>query len=209
MSDAARNDAWKSKAKRYFWIALALALIIWAIVAGSRGQRIARSVQESIQTPEFEYAFVAGGPQRFPDAYNEVDNADTEAEISENQFLWSTIVMTNVSEGEATDFRMVLDTVDQPVHVLVAPAGYGTELEVGTTEEEGLPQIELSSFDSTDTTYVFLAFSPEEFAAPYDSEAEQQWARTFDLQLEELTIDTEESNTQNHYGKGYAAYLNG
>lgn len=208
MSD--RESSWKEKAKQYGKAIVVIALFIWAFSVGQGAQSTADENSERLTTSAFQYSFVPGGPERFSEAYGDAINVDTEEQITEEDYLWSTVILENTSYGEARDLALEVQTSVPIGQTVVTAPGFQNEASV--SESEDAPDtitVNMESLNQTDRAYLFLGVTPEAVPDNFSTAGagdRAQWARDYELLLQRLVVDSNDTDVT-FYGKGVAQYF--
>lgn len=194
----------KSKVKKWGMglVAVALFIAVFAIAIGARNQ--ARANADVVMKPEWKVSYVPGGPERFPDRFEDVENDDLRERIETSDYLWSTVLITNTGEGESIDTAADISTTIPVAHALVSSQTYLFELGIEEPEEDDRRTItvDVGDLEPQQSVMVFLAMNPPEVAEPYDKAVHQTWFTDFSRYLNEVRIDSDATEYV-MYGNGY------
>lgn len=159
MSDT--EATWKTKTKRFLAVAVIIALFIWAFSVAQGARDTANENATRLLMPTFEMNLLPGGPERLPEAYEGIVNTETESEISEEDYLWATVVLRNTGFGDAEETGIHIRHTAPLEHVLVSTAGWGAEASVESGDSPNVTVATVNSMNARDASYLFLAVSPE------------------------------------------------
>lgn len=192
-AERASQSTWKDTAKRALKFAVVVGLFIWVFSIAIGARNTANANAEVINSPEWRAEFVPGGPDRFPDEFGSATEDEANAAIAESEYLWTSLTVKNVGEGEANDATVEIETATQVVHALAATSGYGNEAIVAQREDgnQRLIDVDITSLDSGDQAVIFLAMQPEGYARPYDGDALRRWMDEYSTYLVRSTIDSD------------------
>lgn len=206
MSDS--GATWKEKAKGFLKVGVVIALFIWAFSVAQGARSTATENADRLSESAFDYSFVPGGPQRFQESYGEVLNADTEKQIQESDYLWTTLIVENTSFGETGELELKLQTTAPVAQTLVSAPGYQNEASVSTGEQATVRNITLDSLNSRERAFIFLGLSPEQIPALLSTATVSEgsrWARDYQYLLERLVVDSDDTDVT-FYGAGVPSY---
>jgi hypothetical protein len=181
----------------YLKIGLAVAFIIWLIFSINSLQSTAQKNSNLILRPEYETSFIPGGPERFSDAYSEVENVDTEANVKESNYLWSTILIANKGKKDAKDLNINIETAAAMDKILVNPSGWSNEINIETEDNKMSTEITINEVDIDDTARIFIGFSKDKINV-----SAQNWADNYDNYLKRIKIESDNIE-DTFYGLAY------
>ncbi len=181
-----KNEKSKKEALYYYLkIGLAVVFVIWVIFSINGLQGTVQENSNLILRPEFETSFLPGGPERFSEAYADVENANTEENINEDDYLWSTILITNKGKKDATELNINIETVAEMDQILISPSGYGNEVSVETEDNKLSTEINISELDIDDTAYLYVGFNKNKI-----NDNEQNWIDSYENYLQSVSIES-------------------
>lgn len=208
MSDT--QPTWQTKAKRYLTAIVVIALFIWAFSVAQGARSTANTNAERLQTPTFEMTLLPGGPERLPEPYEGVVNVDTASEITEGDYLWVTAVLRNTGFGDAEETEISIRHTLQLEHVLVSASSYGAEASVEAGDSPNITTATVNTLDARDTSYLFLAVSPQTASEVIDASGNVRaaWAKEYYTELiQSITLDGDSPQGEDFemtlYGQGY------
>ncbi len=194
-----KENNWKETMKYYSKIALVVLVLIWLFNIANGAQNMAQENTNAVQVPSFAFFHVAGGPERFT---TEFEDATEEAdEIKNSNYLWSSIIVKNNGNKDATDTEIELTTAIPIERIFVDVAGYYNDAEITHEENSNEATVELEDFGQGNQTTIFIAMSPLGYEKPYD---QVKWAREYETYLEQINVDSD-SIESTYYGPGYSA----
>ena len=187
----------KEMAYYYLKIGLALAFLIWVIFSINSLQGTAQENSNLILRPEYETSYLPGGPERFSDAYAEVENVDTEAKVEEGDYLWSTVLIANKGKKDAKEITINIETAAAMGKILVSPSGWSNEINIETEDNKMSTEITVSELDIDDTARIFIGYNKDKM----DVNA-QNWADNYKNYLKKINIESG-SVEDTFYGLAY------
>ena len=194
------NKNEKSKKEMFYYylkIGLAIAFVIWVIISINGLQGTAQENSNLILRPEYETSFLPGGPERFSEAYADVENVDTEAKVEEGDYLWSTILIANRGKKDGQELNINIETAAAMDQILVSPTGYSNEINIKTEDNKMSTEITLEELDIDDTARIFIGFNKDKMNVN-----EQNWADSYEDYLKRISIES--GNVENiFYGLAY------
>lgn len=178
----------KSKKEMFYYylkIVLAIAFVIWVTISINGLQGTAQENSNLILRPEYETSFLPGGPERFSEAYADVENVDTEAKVEEGDYLWSTILIANRGKKDGQELNVNIETAAEMDQILVSPTGYSNEVNIETEDNKMSTEITLEELDIDDTARIFIGFSKDKINVN-----EQNWTDSYEDYLKRISIES-------------------
>jgi len=178
----------KSKKEMFYYylkIGLAIAFVIWVIISINGLQGTAQENSNLILRPDYETSFIPGGPERFSDAYADVENIDTEAKVEEGDYLWSTILIANRGKKDGQELNINIETAAAMDQILVSPTGYSNEVNIETEDNKMSTEITVEELEIDDTARIFIGFSKDKMNVN-----EQNWADSYEDYLKRISIES-------------------
>ncbi|MGP3778997.1 hypothetical protein ACTWKD_09185 [Halanaerobium saccharolyticum] len=178
----------KSKKEMFYYylkIGLAIAFVIWVTISINGLQGTAQENSNLILRPEFETSFLPGGPERFSEAYSDVENVDTETKVEEGDYLWSTILIANRGKKDGQELNINIETAAEMDQILVSPTGYSNEVNIETEDNKMSTEISVEELDIDDTARIFIGFNKDKINVN-----EQNWADSYEDYLKRISIES-------------------
>lgn len=194
MSD--QEKTWKVKAKRFVLGLAVFLLFIWAISTAYEAKGLAQENEQKLTTPGYQMSFVLGGPERLADAFDSVDNADTE-ELKANQFVWATFIIKNISSGTATDVEITMDNTVPADKMLVTTSGWDNEVSIEEGENPTNSIVSVDEITPEEPTYLFIGMEKNELP-----DILTEWNENYSQLISSVKIEADDSSAT-YYGKGY------
>lgn len=196
---------WKSKAKRWGvgLVTVGLFIAVFAVAIGARNQAIENA--ETVLKPEWKVSYVPGGPLRFPDAFEDVEDDDRSAEMEPNRYLWSTVIITNTGEAEAINASADITTTVPVSHAFVSSDAYLLGLGMEGLDDDDMRSVsaDIGELSPEETVLVFLAMSPTDIPGPpYDEATRKDWLKDYSAYLNKIRVESD-STAYLAYGSGY------
>ncbi|RCW50592.1 MULTISPECIES: hypothetical protein [Halanaerobium] len=182
------NKNEKSKMEMFYYylkIGLAIAFVIWVTISINGLQGTAQENSNLILRPEFETSFLPGGPERFSEAYADVENVDTEAKVEEGDYLWSTILIANRGKKDGQELNINIETAAEMDQILVSPTGYSNEVNIETEDNKMSTEISVEELDIDDAARIFIGFNKDKINVN-----EQNWADSYEDYLKRISIES-------------------
>lgn len=203
MSDR-HEPSFKDKAKRYLGIAIILALAIWGISAGISAGNVAEENQSAIQVPDFTASLVLGGPERFPESFEDALNVEQPEGMDTGTFLWSTLIVKNVGEASATTTEVTLNHTVAPSQVLVWTDGYGVEASVQPDDDGTAHVVQVENIGSAEELRVLLGYEPQDVEDGAIAAVGAEWYDAYEFQIESVAVEAENTLiTERFYFPGF------
>jgi hypothetical protein len=195
----------KEKVIFYLKIGIVIALGFWlfSIASGARGT--ANENANIIRVPKFEINYVAGGGQRFLSTFTDVENVDTEDEVKEKNYLWSTVIVKNNGGKEAQDNEIEIFSPIPMKHVLITPPGYSNDVNLTMNNYNKKATVDIESIERGEEVYIFVAMEPANYSKPYDNQDKIRWTKEYDAYLQEINVKSDFAEA-NLYAPGYSGY---
>lgn len=179
-----------------FGIAL-IVLFIWLWNTANSAKATAEANAALLARPQVELHYLAGGPSRFGEQFEEaVDDAELEG-FSSEEFVWSTVLVTNEGLVEMDDVLLRLSLVEgvQPT-VLAALPSFGSGVDAEETEA-GL-EVDLRDIGEGEVARVFLGFRPQQLP----ERVAANWAGSYQAILGSLAVEAGDFS-ETLYGRGF------
>ena len=187
----------KAKIFNYIKIGVIIVFLIWVVFSINGVQNTAKENKNIVLSPEYDISYVSGGPERLVGGYRDVENIDTEKNVNENEYLWSTVLITNKGNNNGSNVEIKLETAYPMDQILVNPSGYNNELEVDVDEDKLSADINFEEIEVENTAYLFIGFNPENIEKPYNKNDKKQWANSYERYLQ--SVDVESTKSENTY----------
>ena len=187
----------KAKIFNYIKIGVIIVFLIWVVFSINGVQNTAKENKNIVLSPEYDISYVSGGPERLVGGYRDVENIDTEKNVNENEYLWSTVLITNKGNNNGSNVEINLETAYPMDQILVNPSGYNNELEVDVDEDKLSADINFEEIEVENTAYLFIGFNPENIEKPYNKNDKKQWANSYERYLQ--SVDVESTKSENTY----------
>lgn len=191
-----QEKSWKVKAKRFVLGLVVFLLFIWAISTANKAKGLAQENEQKLTTPDYQMSFVLGGPERLADAYDSVDNADTE-KLNAKEFVWATFIIKNTSSGTATDVEINLNNTVPADKILVTASGWDNEVSIEEGENPTNSIVSVEEITPEEPTYLFIGLNKNEVP---DNLTE--WSENYTELISSVKIEADDSSAA-YYGKGY------
>jgi hypothetical protein len=199
-----RKAARKAKAKRYIVTIIVVLAFVWILSIAQGARSTAEKNRQLLKQPAFTHSLVLGGPDRFQNRYNAVVNADTDQNIEEDRYLWSTFILQNTAHGPAETTDLTVHFTRLPERVLLSSTQYGSEGKVEFNKKEKTAKISFEEIGAGEYLYLFLPYTPDSGSPPYGEEVVADWRSDFTDILERVVINTGETEST-YYGAGFAS----
>ena len=180
----------------YLKIALAVGFVIWVIFSINGVQGTAQENNNLILKPEYETSFVPGGPERFSDAYSEIENTDTE-KVEKGDYLWGTILISNRGRESGENVNINIETTAAMDQILVNPSGWSNELNIETADNKMSTDITINQINIDDTARIFVGFNKDKITI-----SSQEWIDNYKNYLKRISIESD-NGEDILYGSAY------
>lgn len=199
MSD--EQKTWKSKLKMFIIGAVIFLLFIWTFSTASSAKTLAEKNAATLDTPTYSISMLLGGPERFAESFEDIENADLE-KIKTEDYMWSTIKMENTSQGDAVDVEVLLKNTIPIEKVLVSPTGYyRNTVEVAAGEEEDTTLIAMDEIGAQDTCFIFVGVNKDNIPDSWSN-----WKEDYKKAITSIRIEGSGSSAT-FFGEGYSKAL--
>jgi hypothetical protein len=186
------DPSWSEKLWPYAKIVIPIVVAIWIFNIASGARQTAQTnagAVSRLQVPQFELVLVPGGPDRFAETFEEIlDEMDSAEAFDATQFLWSTYVVRNIGQRNATN--VVFDvTAAEPIdHLLIKPPSYRNEATITHEARAATSSVVFNKLNIGDEALLFVGMTPQEFAQPYGAQSQRAWAQDFELYFEKFSV---------------------
>ena len=188
--------SWKTKAKRVILGLVVFLLFVWSFSVANKAKSIAEENQKRLTKPSYEMSFLLGGPERFSDEFDSIDNAEAE-KIKTDQFMWSTFIIKNTSSGNASDLEINLNKTATVEKILVNASGWDNEISIEEGENPTNSIISVEDITPQEPMYIFLGLNREEIPDNLSD-----WNNDYKELITSVIIDADDSSAH-YYGQGY------
>lgn len=195
MSEA--EKPWKVKLKRFIIGVVVFLLFIWAFSTANEGKTLAEENAESINTPTYSMSMLLGGPERFAENFDNIDNAEPD-EVAVDDYVWAAMRIKNTGYGDATDVEIILNRTIPVEQVLVSSTGYRNEVKVESGEEPNTTLITMDHITAQEPLYIFVGANSNNLPEAWIS-----WKKDFEKTITSIEIDGDDSSAT-LFGEGYS-----
>lgn len=192
----------KGKILNYIKIGVIILFLVWVVFSINGVQNTAKENKNIVLRPEYDISYIPGGPERFVEGYGDVENIDTEKSIEKNNYLWSTVLITNKGNEDGSNIDITVNAAYPMDQVLVNPSGWSNEIEVEIDNDKLSANISIEELEINNTAHIFVGFKPEGFQQPYDQEDMKLWANSYDKYLQTINVDSSKSENT-YFATGY------
>ncbi len=192
----------KGKIFNYIKIGLIILFLAWVVFSINGVQNTAKENKNIVLRPNYDITYVPGGPERFVGGYRDVENVDTEKNVKESNYLWSTVLIKNEGNEDGSDIDITVNAAYPMEKILINPSGYSNPIEVEVDENKLSANINLENIEINNTAHIFVGFKPEGFQQPYDQEDMKVWANSYNQHLQKVNVESTKSENT-YFATGY------
>ena len=194
MSEA--EKPWKVKLKRFIVVAVVVLLFIWAFSTANKAKTLAEDNAESLNTPTYTMSMLLGGPERFADNFDNIDNVEPD-KVTIEDYVWATVKIKNIGHGDASNAEILIKRTIPVEQVLVSSTGYGNEVKVESGEEPNTTLITMNHITAQEPLYIFLGVKSNTLPETWNS-----WKEDYEDTITSIEIEGDDSSAT-LFGEGY------
>ncbi len=122
-------------------------------------------------------------------------------------FLWSTVIVSNLGEADATGTTARINTVTPVQDAFISSSSYSVDLGLTGLDDtdEAASTAEIGDLDTGEQVYIFLAMNPSRYSKPYDDETRTTWVDEYRMDLNKISIESDLSE-YSVFGDGFIPF---
>jgi hypothetical protein len=187
---AKKEKSRKEKIYNYIKIGVVVVFVLWLVFSVNGVQNQAKENKNVILRPEYEVTYLPGGPERFVGGYRDVANEEKKQRINPNEYLWTTVLVTNEGNEDAQDINFKINSAYPMAKVLVNPSGYNNTVELSTDDNRLTTDINIEDLEIDNQAFVFIGFNPESIEKPYEQPELEKWSNSYQNYLQKVNIES-------------------
>lgn len=195
-----QEKPWKRKLKRAVLIIFGLAVVIGLLALAGSANKKAKANIATLNVPEYKVWYLPGGPERFPDEFENAMEQKEDTKIKIENFVWSSILITNSGNEGGSDIAVDIDTAAPIGHIIFTAPGYSNDTSVSIDKEDNTKAtVESQSLGTNETIRIFIAFNSDTVAKALSEQSVDLWTERYKSLLEQITVDSTEVDTETVY----------